>query len=189
MVTTNSGRRFPRRTVYVATAFTLLAVIAGFGLAASFTVTQGPAITGGGVYHATNSIAWWTEASAGVAVIQTPVPTTLSGTATAPTVLAGAASSYAVAAATANDIGQYWKFTESAGAPISTELEIAFTVSTGATPAVTTTIIFLESQTTSPTGALTFTIFYDLGSPASGTITLNSVSELSQECSAVGTCP
>jgi len=185
MVPSNSSKRFPRRTVYVATAFTLLAVIAGFGIAASFTVTQGPAINGGGVYHATNSIPWWTEASAGVAVIQTPVPATLSATSATPTVLAGAATSYSVNAA----IGQYWKFTESAGATASIELEIAFTVSTGAVPAVTTTIVFVETQATTPGAALTFTVFYDLGSPASGTITLNSVSELSQQCSAVGTCP
>ena len=189
MVSIPNGKRFARRTVYVATAFALLAVVAGFGIAASFTITQGPALNGGGVYHATNSIAWWTESSAGVAVIQTPVPTTLSATATAPTVLPIAASSFAVTAATANDVGQYWKFSEAAGATASTELEIAFTVSTGATPTVTTTTVFVETQATSPGAALTFTIFYDLGSPAAGTITLNSVSELSQQCSTVGTCP
>ncbi len=189
MVSDAAKKRFTRRTVYVATAFTLLAVVAGFGLAASFTVTQGPAINGGGEYHATNSIAWWTEASAGVAVIQTPVPATLSATAATPTVLAGAATSYAVLAATANDVGQYWKFTEATTATVNTELEIAFTVSTGATPVVTTSIVYVETQAAAPGAAITFTIFYDLGSPATATITLNSVSELSQQCSAVGTCP
>ncbi len=173
----------------MATAFALLAVVAGFGLASSFTVSQGSSINGGGVYHATNSIAWWNEASAGVAVVQTPLPAALSTTATAPTVLAGAAATYAVNTAVANDVAQYWKFTESTGAAAATELEIAFTVSTGATPTVTTQIVYVETQATSPTGALTFTIEYDLGSPATATITLNSVSQLSQECSAVGTCP
>ena len=189
MAANQNGKRFPRRTVYVATAFTLLAVVAGFGLAASFTVTNGPTINGGGEYHATNSIAWWTEASAGVAIVQTPVPATLSATAATPTVLAGAAASYSVNAATANDVGQYWKFTEATTAVVNTELEIAFTVSTGTTPTVTTAIAYVESQAAAPGAAITFTIYYDLGSPATATITLNSVSELSQQCSAIGTCP
>ncbi len=189
MATNQKEKRFPRRTVYIATAFTLLAVVAGFGLAASFTVTNGPGINGGGNYEATNAITFWTEASAGVAIIQTPVPATLSATITAPTVLAGAATTYSVNAATANDVGQFWKFTEAGGATASTELEIAFTVSTGTGPTVTTVIAYVETQTAPPAGATTFTIFYDLGSPAGGTITLNSVSELSQQCSAVGTCP
>jgi len=189
MVTNQREKRFPRRTVYVATAFTLLAVVAGFGLAASFTITNGPAINGGGEYHATNSIAWWTEASAGVAIIQTPVPATLSANVAAPTVLAGAATSYSVNAATANDVGQYWRFTEATTAVVNTELEIAFTVSTGAVPTVTTQIAYVETQAAAPGAAITFTIYYDLGSAATATITLNSVSELAQQCSAVGTCP
>jgi hypothetical protein len=189
MVTNSTPKRFPRRTVYVATAFTLLAVVAGFGLAASFTVTQGPAIAGGGEYHATNSIPWWTESSAGIAIVQTPVPATLSGVVGTPTVLAGAAASYSINAATANDVGQYWKFSEATTVTVNTELELAFTVSTGAVPAVTTVIAYVETQAAAPGAAITFTLYYDLGSPATGTITLNSVSELVQECSAVGTCP
>ncbi len=189
MVNEPAPRSLTRRAVYVATAFALLVVIAGFGLAASFTIAQGPAINGGGEYHATNSIAWWTEASAGVAIVQTPVPVELSATAATPTVLGAAAASYTINAATANDVGQYWKFTEATTATANTEIEIAFTVSTGATPVVTTSIAYLETQAAAPGAALTFTLYYDLGSPAAGTITLNSVAELSQQCSAVGTCP
>ena len=189
MVNTTPGKRFPRRTVYIATAFTLLAVIAGFGMAASFTVTQGPAIAGGGVYHATNSIAWWTEDSAGVNIVQTPVPATLLGTVVAPTVLGGAATSYGINALTANDVGQYWKFTEATTASVNTELEISFTISTGAVPVVTTLTVYIETQPTIPGTATIFTLSYDLGSAATGTITLNSVSELTQQCAAVGTCP
>jgi hypothetical protein len=32
-------------------------------------------------------------------------------------------------------------------------------------------------------------VYYDLGNPGSGTITLNSVTELGQQCTAVGNCP
>ena len=189
MVQESTRRSLSRRAVYLATAFALLVVIAGFGLAASFTITQGPAINGGGVYHATNAIAWWTEASAGVAIVQTPVPAQLSATVGTPTVLGGASASYTINVATANDVGQYWRFTEATTATVNTEIEIAFTVSTGAVPVVTTTIAYLETQAAAPGAALTFTLYYDLGSPAAGTITLNSVAELSQQCSAVGTCP
>jgi hypothetical protein len=189
MVSLPSHKRLSRRTVYVATAFALLAVVAGFGFAASFTVTNGPAIAGGGVYHATNSIAWWTESGAGVGIVQTPLPATLSAAVGAPTVLAGAATAYGINAVTANDAGQYWRFSEATTATVNTELELSFTVSTGAGPTVTTVTVYVETQAAAPGAAITFTLYYDLGSPAAGTITLNSVTEIAQQCSAVGTCP
>jgi hypothetical protein len=189
MVDTKPGKRFQRRTIYMATAFTLLAVVAGFGMAASFTVTQGPALAGSGVYHSTNSIAYWTESSVGVGVQPTVLPTTASTTVATPTVLAAAATSYGINTAVANDVGQYWRFSEAITATANTELELAFTVSTGVAPVVTTLTVFVETQATIPAVATTFTFYYDLGSPATATITLNSVTEIAQACSAVGTCP
>ncbi|MGC2204494.1 MAG: hypothetical protein WA719_01010 [Thermoplasmata archaeon] len=189
MVNTKPGKRFPRRTVYLGTAFALLAIVAGFGMAASFTVQQGPVIAGSGVYHSTNSIAWWTDVSEGVGIQPTVLPATLSATATSPTVLAAVATSYGVNAAVSNDVGQYWRFTEATTATASTELELAFTVSTGATPVITTNVAYVETQATIPGTATTFVFYYDLGSPATATITLNSVTEIAQQCSAVGTCP
>ncbi|MGA8302445.1 MAG: hypothetical protein WA691_07600 [Thermoplasmata archaeon] len=183
------GKRLQRRTVYVGTAFALLAIVAGFGMAASFTVTQGPAIAGSGVYHATNSIAWWTDLSEGVGVQPTVLPATLSAAVGAPTVLAGAATSYGVNTAVQNDVGQYWRFSEATTAVAGTEIELAFTVSTGVAPTVTTTVAYVETQAIIPGTATTFVFYYDLGSPATGTITLNSVTEIAQQCSAVGTCP
>jgi hypothetical protein len=171
------------------TAFALLAIVAGFGMAASFTVTQGPVITGSGVYHATNAITWWTDTSESVAVQPTVLPATLSANPTAPTTLAAVATSYGVNPAVQNDVGQSWKFTEATSATAATELELAFTVSTGAAPVVTTLTVYVETQATIPATATVFTFYYDLGSPAAGTITLNSVTEIAQQCSAVGTCP
>ena len=182
-------RKYQRRTIYLATAFTLLAIVAGFGMAASFAVTQGPAIQGSGVYHATNTIAWWTDGNDGVGVQPTALPATISATAATPTVLAAAATNYGVNAAVSNDIGQYWRFTEATTATANTELEVAFTVSTGVAPVVTTVVGYIETQATIPGVATTFTFYYDLGSPATATITLNSVTEIAQQCSAVGTCP
>ena len=189
MVNSSTGKKISRRTIYVATAFALLAVVAGFSMAASFAVTQGPAIQGSGVYHGTNTITWWTDTSEAVAVQPTPLPTTLSTTVTAPTVLAAAAANYGVNAAVAGDVGQAWKFTEATSATANTELELAFTVSTGTVPTVTTLTVYVETQATIPGTATVFVFYYDLGSPATATITLNSVMEIAQQCSAVGTCP
>ena len=186
MGNTTTGKRIARRTVYIATGFALLAVVAGFGLAA-FTVTSGPALAGGGEYHATNAIAWWTESDVGVSIQPTPLPTTASGVVGTPTVLAAAATNYGINAAVAGDVSQYWKFTEAVTATVSTELELAFTVSTGA--GVSSLTVYAETQVTIPGAAVTFSFYYDLGSAAAGTITLNSVTEIAQQCSAVGTCP
>ena len=189
MVTTKPGKRVLRRSIYLGTAIALLALVAGFGIAASFTVIDGPALGGGGVYHATNAIPWWTETSIGVSVQPGALPPTVSGVVGAPTVLAGAAASYAINPAVANDVGQFWKFSESAGATASTELELAFTVSTGVVPVIASFTVYVETQVAPPGAATTFTFYYDLGSAAAGTITLNSVTEIAQQCSAVGTCP
>lgn len=56
-------------------------------------------------------------------------------------------------------------------------------------PTVTTVTVYVETQATVPATAQTFTLYYDLGSPATATITLNSVTQLGEQCSAVGTCP
>ncbi len=158
-------------------------------MAASFQVTNSTTETGGGNYHATNSIAYWTETAVGVSTQPGTLPTALSTTVGTPTVLAAAATNYAVNTPTLNDLAHYWKFSEATTAPVSTEVELQFTVSTGVSPTITQVTVYVETQTTAPGAAITFTLFYDLGSAASGTITLNAVTEISQQCGSVGTCP
>jgi len=189
MPSTERTRRLSRRTVWIATALAMAAVIGGWTMAAAFTVTNGNTESGGGAFHGTTSLTYWSETSVGVGSEPSALPTVLSTTVATPTVLAGAASNYAVNTPAATDVVHFWKFTEGAGAPASTELELQFTVSTGAGPTITQVTSYVETQATSPAGALVFTIYYDLGSPATGTITLNSVTEISQSCTSVGTCP
>jgi hypothetical protein len=189
MPSTERTRRLTRRTVWIATALAMAAVIGGWTVAAAFTVQQGNTETGGGAYHGTSSLTYWTETSVGVGSEPSTLPAVISTTVGTPTVLGGAAANYAVNTPVATDVVHFWKFTEAAGAPVSTELELQFTVSTGAGPTITQVTSFVETQATSPGAAIVFTIYYDLGSPASGTITLNSVTEISQTCSAVGNCP
>ncbi len=178
-----------RRLVWGGTIVALLAISGGWVMASSFTITQGNTETGAGSYHTTSALAWWTEASVGVGTQPGTLPTALSTTAGTPTVLSAAGSNYAINTPTAGDVVHFWKFTEATSAPTSTELELQFTISTGAGPTVTQVTVYVESQATAPATAQTFVLFYDLGSPASGTITLNSVTEIGQQCASVGSCP
>jgi len=157
-------------------------------MAASFAVNQGAVETGSGAYHGTAALTYWTETTAGVTT-QAGTPAVLSAIMATPTVLPAAGISYGVNAPTLNDVTHFWKFTEATTSPVSTELELEFTVSSGAVPVITLVTVYIQTQAVIPGTAVTFTLFYDLGSASSGTITLNSVTEISQQCGAVGTCP
>ena len=178
-----------RRLVWGGTIVALLAITGGWVLAANFTITLGNTETGAGAYHPTALLTWWSEASVGVGTQPGVLPTVLSTTVATPTVLAAAGTNYAINAPTAGDVVHFWKFTEATTAPVNTELELQFTISTGAVPTVTQVTVYIESQAAAPATAQTFVLFYDLGSVSSGTIVLNAVTEIGQQCAAVGTCP
>jgi hypothetical protein len=67
-------------------------------------------------------------------------------------------------------------------------VELQFWISTGAVPSTVHLTLYIETQSTPPGGPLLFALFYDLGNPAGGTLTLNNVMELSQQCPSIGTC-
>ncbi len=182
-----SREKIRNRTILVATVVTALAFVGGWAMAA-IVVTNGSE-SGAGNYTSANNLAYWTQASVGLSSVPNPVPATLSQTVATPTVLAAVATSYAINAPTIGDLQHFFKFTEATGAPANTEVEIIFTISTGGGPTITTVNIFIETQAAPPGTATTFTLEYDLGNPAAGSITLNSVQQVSQQCSAVGTCP
>lgn len=177
------------KAIYLATALSLAAFVGGYAMAGSLTVSSGGTESANGNYETTSSISWWTQSTVGLAAFPSGSPTTLSATATGPTVLGPSAQNYGINAGTAGDVAHYFKMTESTTAPVSTELEIVFSVSTGASPTVTTVTVFLETQTAAPSTAVTYTLYYDLGSAASASIVLNSVQQISQQCSSVGSCP
>ncbi|MCI4366053.1 MAG: hypothetical protein L3K10_08395 [Thermoplasmata archaeon] len=178
-----------RRHILGGTIVAMLIIAGSWVMAASFAIQNGTTETGSGAYHGTAAIAYWTETAVGVGTQPGVLPAVLSGTAGTPTVLAGAATNYAVNAPTLNDIAHFWKFSEATTAPINTEVELQLTISTGAVPVITAVIVYVETQAVAPGSAITFTLYYDLGSPSSGTITLNAVTQISQQCAAVGTCP
>jgi len=189
MPRTDKSAKSKRRIVWVGTVVALLAVAGGWVLAASLQIGPGNTETGAGTYHGTALLTYWSETSVGVGTQPSPVPTTLSAAVATPTQLAATGQGYAINAPTAGDIVHFWKFTESTAAPAATEIELQFTVSTGAVPVVTAVTVYIETQATIPATAQVFTLYYDLGSAATTTIVLNSVTEIGQQCSAVGTCP
>jgi hypothetical protein len=188
MALANRRTKWRRATIWAATALAMVALVGGWAMA-SLTISQGATETGGGAYHGAAALSYWSETAVGIATQPSTLPTALSTTATGPTVLAGAATNYAINTPVTGDVAHYWKFTEAAGAPVSTEVEIQFSVSTGTTVTVTSVTDYIETQGTAPGTAIVFTLYYDLGNPSGGTITLDSVTQISQQCSGVGTCP
>jgi hypothetical protein len=179
----------PAKTVYTATLLALLTFAAGYALAAAFSVTNGPNESGNGNYEAAGSIPWWTQSAVGLSSVPVTVPTALSSSAGTPTILAAAGQAYMINTGTVGDLDHFFKFTESSSAASSTEIELTFTISTGSTPSPTIVTVYAETQSTVPASAQTYTLAYDLGSPATGTIVLDSFQQISQQCSSVGSCP
>jgi len=170
--------------ILVATILAMVTFGSGYAMAA-ISVSNGTETAGGNYVNPSSISGWGLSATdpSSVALIPSSGTTASSTIVGTPTVLTTSAS-YTVGTVTAGDIAQVMKFAETASAPISTEIEITFTLSAAST---TTTTIYLETQA-SPS-AQTFTMYLDAGSASSGSVTINSAVQISQQCSAVGTCP
>ncbi|MCI4342004.1 MAG: hypothetical protein L3K11_06525 [Thermoplasmata archaeon] len=178
----------PRRLVFSVVSLLLAVFSIGFVIG-SITINSGTE-TGNGNYTGATALNYWSESSVGLAGAPGALPSALSQSVAAPTVLAGASASYGVNTQTAGDTEQFFKFAETSAAPVNTEVEVVFTVNTGAGAGSTTTVtVFVETQSSAPGSTLTFTLYYDLGSAASANLILNNAQQVSQQCSAVGTCP
>lgn len=180
--------RVSAKVVYAATALCLVTFGAGYVLAAA-TVTNTTGSSNGN-YIVEGGIPWWTLPTANpstITLVPSPAPTSANATVATPTRLGAVGQGYMVNTGTAGDIAQGFKFTEATSAPSSTEIEIAFVVSLGSGTVSET--VYLETQVASPTSALTFTLYVDVGSAASATVTINYAEEISQVCSSVGSCP
>jgi hypothetical protein len=173
--------------VYIATAVALITFGAGYAFAA-LSVTNGTE-TGGGNYVNTAALTWWTlSANPGaVGVVPAAVPASVSTTVTIPTVLPAAGTNYMVNTGTAGHIAQLMKFTEATTAVANTEIETLIVVNTGT--GTTTVTMYVETQSTIPGTAQTFVFYIDVGDASAATVTINYAEQISQPCSAVGTCP
>ena len=181
--------RVSARAIYVVTALTIAAFVGGFAMAGSLTIFNGTPEAANGNYEATTNIAWWSQASVGLSATPSSTLTVLSSTVSSPTTLATSNQAYLANSGTAGDVAHFFKMSETSSAPINTELEIVFTISAGSTPVITTVTLFVETQSAAPSGTLTFTIYYDLGSASSASVVLNSVQQISQVCGSLGNCP
>ncbi len=183
-------RRPPRRlTVGVLVAVGLLVSFVWFGLGGAAPATVGPGATeqgqGADVGEATPT--YWVWASTQIWHIPTPVPGAASVTAAIPTLLPVTSASYRINPSTAGNVSVRWSFTESTTGSLATELELRFTDGLSR-PAVLETV-YLETQATHPTAALTFTLYWDAGSFGPSGVTIQTMQVDVLVCTSVGHCP
>lgn len=169
--------------VALAVALGVVAFLAG-ALAGSLSIGSGLE-SGKGATEVGNAITWWGETAVTLTLIPSPVPATANASAATPTLLTTANTSYAVGAVKANDSAIRWDFQLKAP-PVLTEFEITVTVLNLTAASAATFTVFLETPATAPTGTVLVSLFVDNGA---GTTGFQAVSQLSQQCTAFGTCP
>lgn len=173
---------------WVFVALGITAFLTAGGLAASLTVasTTGGA---GGVQDGSAFMIHWQQNGVASAAIPNPVPGAASQAVVTPTRLPGAGLSFRLNAAVVGHQAVEWSFTESVGMPVNQEVEIAFAVqySVGGVSHSGGGMVYLESQAAAIGAAVTYNFYWDSGAAAG--ITFGAETEISQACSAVGTCP
>jgi hypothetical protein len=178
-----------RRLLTATQLFVLGAIVACVTAGAvSFHITHSGE-TAGGVETSTDFLSHWQQTASELGAIPRAVPATLSVVVGTPTVLAAANTRYDVNAGTAGHAAALWVLSETVGITVKTELELKFVVHylSGTTATTFSGTSYVETQATAIAATYTFTLYFDTGA-ATG-ITLESQFELSQVCSAVGTCP
>jgi len=131
----------------------------------------------------------WEQTGELEGAVRTPVPALLSGTAATPTVLPAANDRYQLNPGTSGHTALEWTFQETVGVPISTEIELQFSVqyTVGTTTTTFSTTVYLETQAAAIVRTFTYTVYFDAGTAAA--VNFGSGLEVAQVCSAVGSCP
>ena len=184
-------RRISGRLIGVATIVAMVTFGAGFALA-SLTVSNSTGSTGNGNYLSDSSLAYWGLSATNpttVGVAPSGGLTAVSTTLATPSQLNGGGGTlYSVGTVTTGDIVQILRFSETTSAPLSTEVEINFSISTGS--GLTTTTAYIETQASAPGSTLTYSFYLDAGSAASSSVMINYAIQISQQCSVLDTtCP
>jgi hypothetical protein len=182
------GRRRARRisTIFV---LPLVALSIVLGVATALTITASSTEYGTGAYESGTSLTYWTLDGTFADTMHAPLPGRASGAAGFPTVLPAAAQSYRINGATSGDLAVRWNFTESTAAHVNTEIEITFTITYGVTGATSTITVYVETQGTAPTNPVVFQFYFDAGTATPGSVAIQAFTQVSEQCSAVGTCP
>ncbi len=182
---------FRSRGVALVLVVALLAALFLAGAAVSVRFNNnGPSVRGEGVYVGTTNLAYWTQLGTFARQVPNPVPARVSTTVGAPTVLPGAGTIYMLnggAASGDNDVR--FDFQEATSAPVSHEIEITFTIDAGLGGAPTVVTAYIETQASAPGSPITFTFLYDLGFGTPGSLEVSTFKQVTQSCTAIGTCP
>lgn len=145
--------------------------------------------TANGSQDSAQFLVHWQQTGQIYGAVPAAVPTLWSGAVGTPTVLPGASSRGMINAGTAGHTALEWRFSETVGISVSTEIELDFTVhyTIGTTASTFSTTIYLETQAAAIVRTLTYTLYFDAGTTAA--VDFASELEVAQVCAAVGTCP
>jgi hypothetical protein len=180
------SRRWVVTFAFAATAL-FVALALGSVLAASATFGLGKSEEGQGAYVGETGLTYWQWRANAVDTIPTPVPGAVSHVVTAPTVLAGASTSYMINTGKVGNTSVRWEFRETAAAPLSREIELRFT--DGLTAIAVKITAYIETRATGIFGPILFYFYWDAGTFAPGSVTVESMQVVALVCSAVGVCP
>jgi len=166
----------------------IVLLIASITGAAGFKITHSTE-TGNGSKSSAQFLVHWEQTGQLAGAVPRRVPGLLSAAVATPTVLPGINGREMVNPGTAGHTALEWTFAEAVGIPVSTEIELQFTVhyTVAGTPTVFETTVYLETQAGAIVRALTFTVYFDAGTAAA--VDFVSGFEVAQVCVAVGTCP
>ncbi len=173
----------------VALLIAALAAAAGWGAAASLRVVHASGERAGGVDVGLASVPYWWLAERVLSTTVPPlVPPLLNGSAGAPTRLPGANVTYLLGSAASGAAAIGIDYRENVTAPLTTEVELRFTLSLtgGASVRVTG---YVETGSSSPTFPVIVRFLFATGAITLSGATIQSVAVASLLCSSVGTCP
>ncbi len=173
----------PRVVLGVGVLGAVLAFAAGVGVA-KITIASG-AESASGQIELGGALTWWSPVTIAADLIPAPVPTALSTSAASPTPLPGTNGSFVVGTAIAGHAALRWDFSEKS-APASTEFTLTITYVNATTGAMTTLEAFAKTQTSPPTGTMTWSVYLDVGTNVAS---VSASSELAQQCPSSTTCP
>jgi hypothetical protein len=171
-------RRIEGRTIYVATAATILALIGGFTIG-SIGLTNSTQNASGNFVSSSGAVTGVTYTSTVLGATSNPAPSASTGSAGAPQVVVTGANNFCANTCTAGDFAQIVTYTFTTSMTGSIQISIQVTASSGGGSAT----IYLKQAGTAVGGTVVLT--WDVGTSTS---TLTAVTLGVQQCSGA-TCP
>jgi hypothetical protein len=182
----NAGpSRLPVLALCVAVGVALSAIGISMGLGSQ--VSEGASETGQGAVVTEHPLTYWTWHATLLGTIPTPAPRLVSIAKALPSLLPRFPRSYTLNAAVAGQTSVAWSFQQTTGAPLTTELMITFV--DGLTSPTSTIVAYVETGIRLLGVATTFTFYWDAGTFAPGSLSIETMTATVQACTAIGVCP